>query len=174
MANATSKAQLLAELRAEQDAFEALLREIGEEHMTQPAVADWSVKDVVAHLTGWRKRTVARLEAAGRGQEAPPPPWPAHLETDDEINAWIYETNRALPLDEILRDSRETFDQLVAALDALPEAAALDPVRFGWPEDQEVNGAVFFGHFHEEHEADLRAWLERVQREQATGTGGVA
>jgi hypothetical protein len=170
MANASSKAQLISEMRAEQDGFEALLRDIGEEHMTQPAVADWSVKDIVAHLTGWRKRTVARLQAAAHGQEAPAPPWPAHLEDDDEINAWIYAANRDLPPDEVLRDSRDTFDRLMAALDAFPDAAVLDPTRFGWPADQEVNGATFFGHFHEEHEADLRAWLERVRRERGPGT----
>jgi hypothetical protein len=96
------------------------------------------------------------------------------MDTDDEINGWIYEANRDLPLAEVLQDSRDTFHQLVAALDAFPEAAALDPTRFGWPEDQEVSGAVFFGHFHDEHEADLRAWLERVRREQAPGAGGIA
>jgi hypothetical protein len=160
-----TKARLLAELRAEQAGWEALLREIGEEHMTQPGVAaDWSIKDIVAHLTGWRHRTVARLQAALRGEPAPPPPWPAHMETDDEINAWIYEANHDLPLAAVLRDSRDTFDQLVAALEGFPEAAVLDPTRFGWPEDQEVSGAVFFGHFHEEHEPDMRAWLERVRR----------
>ena len=51
----TSKAQVLDELRDEQAQFDALLRDIGEEHMTQPGVAgEWSIKDVVAHLTFWR------------------------------------------------------------------------------------------------------------------------
>jgi hypothetical protein len=63
--------------------------------MEQPGVAGpWSIKDIVAHLTGWRWRTVGRLQAALRGEPEPEPPWPAHLQTDDEINAWIYETNR--------------------------------------------------------------------------------
>ena len=39
MENGTSKAQLLAELRDEQAGWDALLRDIGEEHMTQPDVA---------------------------------------------------------------------------------------------------------------------------------------
>ena len=163
-ASATSKAQLLAELRAEQNGWEALLRDIGEEHMTQPAVADWSIKDIVAHITGWRHRTVARIQAALRREPMPPPPWPAQLETDDEVNAWIYEANRELPLAEVLRDARETFEQMMAALDAFPEATVLDPTSFGWPGDQPVNGAVFFSHFHDEHEPDMRAWLAKVQR----------
>ena len=40
----------------------------------------------VAHLTGWRRRTVNRLRAEGRAEPEPPPPWPAYLQTDDEIN----------------------------------------------------------------------------------------
>ncbi|MGH2505096.1 MAG: hypothetical protein ACRDID_21510, partial [Ktedonobacterales bacterium] len=63
----TSKAQLLADLRSEQDGFEALLDEVGEQRMIQPGVAgDWSMKDIVAHLTGWRRRSVARFQAALR------------------------------------------------------------------------------------------------------------
>ena len=33
--------------------------------MTQPEVAGgWSIKDIVAHITGWRRRTVNRFRAA--------------------------------------------------------------------------------------------------------------
>src|SRR5690348_10694315 len=59
-----NKTQLLTQLRNEQAAWEALLAEIGEAHMTQPEVAGgWSIKDIVAHLTGWRRRTVRRFQA---------------------------------------------------------------------------------------------------------------
>ena len=163
----TSKAQLLDDLKDEQARWEALLQDIGEEHMTQPAVAGaWSIKDIVAHLTGWRRRTVGRFRAALRHEPAPPPPWPAHLQTDDEINAWIYAAHRDRPLAEVLRESRDVFQQLVEALDAFPEADLLDPGRFGWLEGEPLTGAAFFGHFHEEHEPDMRAWLERIRREE--------
>src|SRR5690349_17521180 len=87
-----TKQRLLAELQAEQEQFEALLDQIGTERMDQPGVAGhWSVKDIVAHLTGWRQRTVQRLRAERHGEAAPPPPWPSDLQTDDAINAWLYE-----------------------------------------------------------------------------------
>ena len=155
-----SKQALLAALQAENQHWIALLSQIGEAHMADPGVAgDWSLKDIIAHLTGWRKRTVVRLQAAQRGDPEPPPPWPVHLQTDDEINAWIYERNRHLSVQEVLADSAETFQQLVRAIAELPEAALTDPHRFAWTEGEVLSAAALFGHFHEEHEPDIRAWL---------------
>lgn len=159
----TSKAQLLDDLRNEQAGWEELLRDIGEEHMTQPAVADWSIKDIVAHLTGWRQRTVARFQAALRHEPTPAPQWPANLQSDDEINAWIYAANKDKPLADVLGESRAVFDQLVATLDAFPEAELQDPARFPWLDEGTWDGKELFGHFHDEHEADMRAWLAKVR-----------
>jgi hypothetical protein len=159
----------LNDLEGEQARWEALLRDIGEEHMTQPGVAgEWSIKDIVAHLTGWRRRTVGRFQAALRREPPPPPLWPSHLQTDDEINAWIYAANRDRPLADVLRESRDVLQQLVETLDAFPAADLLDPARFPWlgGEDLPLTGAAFFAHFHEEHEPDMRAWLERIRREE--------
>jgi hypothetical protein len=117
-----SKKQLLAEMQSEQAAWLALLDEIGEENMTQPEVAGgWSIKDIVAHLTGWRRRTVLRFRAALDPTVDMTPDYPAELDEDDEvdeINAWIYKANRDRPLADVLNDSREVFQQLVAAVDA--------------------------------------------------------
>jgi hypothetical protein len=163
MSSTMSKAQLLNDLKDEQARWEALLDEIGEAHMTQPGVAgDWSIKDIVAHLTGWRRRSVARFQAVLRHESSFSPPWPPHLETDDEINAWIYAANKDRPLSDVLAESREVFQQLFDTLNAFPEAALLDPERFGWMEGEPLSGAVFFGHFHEEHEPDMRAWLGKI------------
>jgi hypothetical protein len=157
-----TKAELLDNLQEENKRWEALLAQIGEARMDQPGVAElWSVKDIVAHLTGWRRRTVARLQAARRGQPEPVLPWPAHLQSDDEINAWLYETNRTRPLRDVLSDSRQVFQQLAAAVDLFPEAELVDPQRFPWMEGEALSAAAFFAHFHEEHERDMRAWLVR-------------
>src|SRR5437763_13481711 len=119
-----SKKQLLAERQSEQAAWLALLDEIGEENMTQPEVAGgWSIKDIVAHITGWRRRTVLRFRAALDPTVDMTPYWPAELDEDDEvdeINAWIYKVNRDRPLADVLNDSHEVFQQLVAEVSALP------------------------------------------------------
>jgi hypothetical protein len=119
-----SKKQLLAEMHSEQAAWLALLDEIGEENMTQPeAASGWSIKDIGAHLTGWRRRTVLRLRAALDPSVDMTADYPAELDEDDEvdqINAWMYKANRDRPLTDVLNDSREVFQQLVAEVCALP------------------------------------------------------
>src|SRR6266511_5978688 len=162
-----NKSELLNGVREEYRQWEALLNQIGETRMDQPgAVADWSIKDIIAHLTGWRRRTVARLQAAQRGEGEPPPYWPAHLQTDDEINAWIYESNRGRSVREVLGDSDHVFQQLVAAIEGLPDEVLSDPARhLPWLEAQSIKPGDFFGHFHEEHEPDMRAWLARVEKQ---------
>ena len=163
-----SKKQLLAEMQSEQAAWLALLDEIGEENMTQPEVAGgWSIKDIVAHITGWRRRTVLRFQAALDPTVDMTPDYPAELDEDDEvdqINAWIYKANRDRPLADVLNDSREVFQQLVAEVSALSDEQLNDPQRFPWLEGERLTGAFIFGHFHEEHEPDMRAWLSRVKQ----------
>jgi hypothetical protein len=160
MGNAT----LIADLQREHEQWKALLAEVGEARMDQPGVAGpWSVKDIVAHLAGWRRRTVGRFQAALRGEADPPPPWPAHLKTDDEINAWIYEQSRERSARQVLDDSEQLFQELVAAMEGIPEAELQDPGRFPWLEDQPLTAYQLFAHFHEEHEPDIRAWLARQE-----------
>src|SRR5215831_6040859 len=123
-----SNKQLIAEMHSEHAGWEALLDEIGEAHMTQPDVAGgWSIKDIVAHLTGWRRRTVRRFQALLNHEPDFSPPWPPELQEDDEINAWIYEANRDRPLADVLSDSREVFQQLIVAVDALSDDNLQDP-----------------------------------------------
>jgi hypothetical protein len=159
-----SKAELIRDLEEENKRWEALLAGIGEGRMDQPGVAGhWSIKDIVAHLMSWRRRTVARLQAAARGEQEPPPYWPANLQTDDEINAWFYEANHGRSVQEVLNDSRQIFEQLAAAIRALPEDTLMDPKRFPWLEGRPLTAAALFAHFHEEHEPDMRAWLSQQE-----------
>jgi hypothetical protein len=168
-----NKSELLSGLREENQQWEALLNQIGEARMDLPGVAaDWSIKDIVAHLTGWRRRTVARLQAAQRGEAEPAPHWPAHFQTDDEVNAWIYAARHGSSVREILNESREVLQQLLAAVDGLPDDARIETIQhegrdyyFVWLGDQRVQPGEFFDHLHNDHEPDMQAWLARVEKQ---------
>src|SRR5260221_1202803 len=118
-----SKDQLLSALQNEQAGWKRLLDDIGEARMIEPGVAgEWSIKDIVAHLTAWRRRTVGRFQAALRHEPTPPPPWPPQLPTDDEINAWMHASDRDRPLADVLAEPRAVFHYLVVSLSAFPES----------------------------------------------------
>ena len=161
-----NKAEMIAGLQEEYQNWLALLDQVGLEYMDQPDVAgNWSIKDIVAHLTGWRRRTVARIQAAQHGDPEPPTLWPAHLQTDDEINAWIYETNRKRSVPEVLDDSHLVFEQLLTAMEGLSDQVYMDVPRYlPWLGENPFAPATFFAHFHDEHEPDMRAWLAQIKK----------
>jgi uncharacterized damage-inducible protein DinB len=158
-----NKSRLLNWLRAERRQFEALLDDIGEARMEQPGVAgEWSVKDIVAHLTTWNRDILLRIRAAQNNEPDPPPPWPAHLEGEDTINAWIYEAHRDRPVRDVLAESRRDFQEYLAIIESLPDDIPIHPTwRLIYVGDHRFPAGEFFDHFHDDHEQDIRAWLAR-------------
>jgi hypothetical protein len=161
------KSELLNWLQEEYQQWEALLDQIGPARMDQPGVnGDWSMKDMVAHQYGWLPRLITRIQAAQHGEAEPPPPWPAHLQTDDEINAWIYESNHGRSVQEVLDDSHQVFQQLLDVVEGLPDDTRIDEEwHIVWLNGQRFPAGEFFDHFHDDHEPDVRAWLARVAKQ---------
>lgn len=160
------KSDLMKWLRQEYEEWEALLAEIGPSRMDRPGVnGDWSMKDMVAHHTGWNRWLVTRLQAAQRAEPEPLPPAPADVQTEDEINAWIYASNRDRSVQDVLDDMRQNFQDLFAVIDALPDDVRIERSEQGhvlvWVDDKRFLPGEFVDHYHDEHEADVRAWLAR-------------
>ena len=123
-----NKAELLDWLQEENRQWEAFLDQIGPTRMDQPGVAGhWSIVDIVAHLTAWQRRNNDRIQAAQRGDPEPPPLWPAHLEAEDDINAWIYESNHGRPVLNVLEEAQQVFQQSLAVIEGLPDDIQIEP-----------------------------------------------
>jgi hypothetical protein len=164
-----NKSELIERLHAKQQRFQALLDEVGLARMDQPGVnGEWSMKDLLAHLTGWDVWAVARLQAAQRGEPAPAPPWPAQLQGDDEINAWIYAAYRDRSTGEVLAETQQVFEQLLAVVEALPDDIRIEVVepdyQLVWLGDKRYQPGESFDHFRVDHEANVRAWLARQKQ----------
>lgn len=165
---APTKGEILEAIDQERQNWEDLLAEVGESRMLESGpMGEWSFKDLVAHLNGWQKWSLQRLEAAANGQPAPEPDWP-YDENDDEqvdqINDWIQDQNAEKLLGEVIDESRESFARLAEIVQRLPDEALNDPQRFPWLEGNAlgpnlVSRDVFFGHYHDEHEAAVQGWL---------------
>jgi hypothetical protein len=163
------KSELLNWLQEEYQKWEAFLDQIDPARMDLPGVSGyWSMKDIIAHLTGWDRWVVVRLRATQRGEPEPPPPWPVHLQTDDEINAWIYESYRGRSVREVLDETRQVFQQLLAVIDSFPADVQIEQVESAYylvlANDERFLVGEFFDHFRDDHEPDVRAWLAREEK----------
>src|SRR5215213_11058687 len=129
-----NKPELLRWFTEEQQKWELLLTAIGPKRMDQAGVnGEWSMRDVVAHLTGWQRRLVAQLKAAKDGQSKPPAPWPETLKTDDEVNAWIYESNRTRSAHQVLDDAHQLHEDVRAVIQALPDEVRIEMIASKFP-----------------------------------------
>ena len=154
-----TKTQLLETIQAEHRAWQELLAAIGEDRMLLPGAAgpDYTVKDVIAHLTAWRARTIDRLQAVLAHTEPVPPPWPAEFDENDkagveQINAWFDQANRDRPLADVLGESEAAWHQMTELVRALPEADLLEPQRFAWLGGAPLGAALLTGSFEHLHE----------------------
>jgi hypothetical protein len=163
--NSKLKHQIVEVIDEERTEWEALLADVDPGCMEEPGVVgQWSFRDVTAHLLAWRDGGTRLLEAEARGEPEPPAPWPADLTGDDEINAWLYERDRNIPVDDVLELYADTFARLSAVVLALPDDALTNPNYFAWMDGQSVAESMldrsWFDHLHVEHEPQIRSWID--------------
>jgi hypothetical protein len=155
-------ARLASILRAERTQWNALLAQVGPARMELPGVEGaWSVKELVAHLTWYERAIVEGAQQVLRtGTFTRRRPEGVGL---DEINDQIAAASRARPASEVLAEADDVFAQLLAVIEACPQEVLNDPRRLGLPADMVPWMGVAnnsYAHYRE-HEAALRAWLER-------------
>jgi hypothetical protein len=163
--NSKLKHQIVEVIDEERTDWEALLADVDPDRMDEPGVtADWSFRDVTAHLLAWRDGGIRLLEAEARGEPEPPTPWPVELTTDDEINAWLTERDRDIPADDVLSTYADTFARMSSVVLALPDDALTDPDYFPWMAGTSVAESMldrsWFDHLHVEHEPQIRRWID--------------
>ncbi|MGO8948663.1 MAG: DinB family protein [Ktedonobacterales bacterium] len=154
-----SKTQLLGMIQRAREQWEALLNAIPEAWMTEPGVeGDWSIKDVIAHITWGERESLGVAQArAVVGSEL----WQL---PENERNAAVFEQNRRRELREVLADSRHLFSLYVEAVAALSEEDLNDPSRFAaMPEGWRPWRILFDPGHYQGHADSIRAWL--VKRE---------
>ena len=166
-----TKADQISSIRADQRFWRELAAEVGPDRYAEPGpMGEWSFADMAGHLVGWRNHTIARLEAAGRGEPEPAAPWPSEIVDDDRfsgpdladpvtINAWIHAQHAGRSPEQLVGDYDASYDRLIAAIEALPDDIADRSAAIPW-----VGGPLvevdFTGHLHEEHLPSVRAWLD--------------
>jgi hypothetical protein len=163
MAEQMDKAKLLDEMRTKYAALEDILAPLDETQMTTEGVnGDWSIKDVLAHITAWQHRLLVWLHAATQNEE----PAISGLDSDeamDRLNEQFYKENKSRPLDDVLTDFRTTYMQIVDEVQVLNEEDLTDPHRFTWMKGNPL-WYIIAGNTYEhyqQHRGPIQEWLAR-------------
>ena len=155
-------ARLAEILRSERARWNALLDQVDLERMDVPGVeGEWSVKQLVAHLT-WYERSVVEgaKQVASSGTFTRRRPEGVGL---DEMNARIAAQASTRSAQEVLAEAQQVFDQLLAVIEPIPQDILNDPRILGLPDDRVPWMGVAnnsYAHYRQ-HEAALRDWLAR-------------
>ncbi len=152
------RATFIETLHAGRAEWEALLAEVGEARMLQPGAAgEWSVKDVIAHVTWGEREMVGVMRAhALVGSDL----WNL---PEDERNAIMIAGQRDRPLHDVLTEERQVYAQFVEQVQALPDEDFTDARRFREMPEQWLSG--FPGRFW----VGLMVFRERLNLRQIVG-----
>lgn len=116
-------------MRAEHARLEALLANISDEQAVQPAAfGEWSVKDMLAHITFWEQRLIAYIEGA---KESLVQPGEDEQVAIDRINAEVLATNRDRPLTEVRAAFDSSYQQVLRVAESLGAEELADPEMYG-------------------------------------------
>ena len=137
----------------------ALIGQVDQEQLFSPGVAgDWSLKDIIAHITWFEKEMVGLITAHALVSSEL---W--NLPTD-ERNAAIYEEVRIQPLEQVLEESATVHQQMLEVLPSLSEEDLTDPSGFpNMPPDWQPGMLIAqntYEHY-EDHIRDVKMWLEK-------------
>jgi uncharacterized protein (TIGR03083 family) len=136
-----TKPELLQAIQKGRTDFEAALVKLSPEQMTAPgAMGEWSVKDILGHISMWESRLVTILYAIERDAT---PPQAIHTQAEvDQANAESFAEQRDRPLDRVLADFHGVHIQLLKRLEAVKERDLNDPKRFKWMEGEPLEKLV--------------------------------
>ncbi|WP_374689697.1 ClbS/DfsB family four-helix bundle protein [Promineifilum sp.] len=121
--------QLLKQIDKRWTAFQRSYAGLSAAQMTTPGVAgDWSVKDILAHITTWEEEALEHLPAILEGKR--PPRYSVKYGGIDAFNALRTEQKRGLSLPDVLHQLEETHQRLITSIEHAPDEALAGETRF--------------------------------------------
>jgi hypothetical protein len=114
------KQKLLKQLEKAWATFNESYAGLSESKLTEPGVTgNWSVKDIIAHVTWWEEESLKHLPIILKGGK------PARYSTKyggiDAFNAQMTVQKQGLSLSEVLREMDETHRRLIAYVQSIPK-----------------------------------------------------
>jgi hypothetical protein len=158
-----NKDEIFDALEDERENFlEAIEGLSAEQLQTSGVVGEWSVKDMMIHLSAWEAELVKLLWQARQGQK----PTTLHFSKIDidEINQEWFENYRSRSLERVMDDFEAVRKQTSRRLEVFSDADLNDVQLFPWLDGQPLWEWVANDSYqHEsEHAAQIREWRARL------------
>lgn len=131
----STKKELLAELDNEWANIERICAGLGEADMVAPGMeGEWSVKDILCHLSAWEKYLLDRLGYVLTGQR---PLYPPMSSWDDvhRFNAQVYAENKDRPLRSAIIEFRSLYRGVMTVLESLETEQLSQLYTYDFPDD---------------------------------------
>ncbi len=144
------KQDLLNEAALQFRAFHEAIHGLNEEHMAEAWLGTWSIRDIIAHISGWQREMAPALERLAAGQR----PIPEGVSYDD-VDAWntrFAAAKREVEVTEVLLELDRSHERFMHAAAQVPEERYV-PDRTAW-KIVDLNSA----HHYKEHGDEIRAW----------------
>jgi hypothetical protein len=124
-----NRQQLLNRLDTAWLAFQASYAGLSNSRLTQPGVVgDWSVKDIIAHVTWWEEEALRHLPLIIAGDR--PPRYSVAYGGIDAFNAMMTERKRDVSLSHVLMQQDDTHRRLIDFIQSVPEDQFTRETRF--------------------------------------------
>lgn len=158
-----NKAEIITALKDEHEKFLKTVENLPDQAIQQSGtVGDWSVKDVISHLSRWEAEMVRLLWQIQQDQK----PDTAHFsgrETDD-INAEWQKEMKNRTVAQVLSDYNAVREQTIKRVAAFSDQDLSDPDRYkglrGQPLENWIGGDSY------EHEAEHAAQIQEWRKQQ--------
>jgi hypothetical protein len=133
MPRPTTKAQLLEAMQSEHAALDKVLAALTPEQMTSVSHAtQWSIKDVLVHLTAWEQMCLGWYKAGRRGQTPHLPAEGFNWAQIPALNRQIYEAHRASPLAEVRQQYHASYQHMLKTVQAIREEELFTLRLYAW------------------------------------------
>ncbi|HYH13353.1 MAG TPA: maleylpyruvate isomerase N-terminal domain-containing protein [Thermomicrobiales bacterium] len=147
-------ARLIEKVETAWAEFHASYDGLADEELLIPGVCgEWSVRDLVAHVTWWDEEALNHLPTVLEGES--PPRYSMLYGGIDAFNAMKTEEKRGLSLEEVRCEADETHRRLLAYLRGIPVERLKGNSRFTHRLRLDT-----YGHY-PIHTDDIRRWRER-------------
>ena len=153
-----TKSELLDQIRTERKQLEEVLTALTPDQMLQPgASGEWTVKDVLAHISVWERRMIYWIGSHMRGKTPDVPlPWDV-----EHMNAETYAQVKDKPLTEVQEDFHQSYRDALALAESLSEDQLQTAYTNTWPMGPLWTGVAANTNWHyKEHRESIEAWLK--------------